>query len=635
MLQFFLHRYPRTEIRDEDWQMEKKAPIPPVDYDTQPVVVTVPVEVWDSGPVLVTNTNNRQASSTYLPGEGKITSTLEEGSKVWKHKTRRRYYEDVKKPPRESSTTSRDSLTRSKKALEYPAKTDEEKLVSTPSDRGLKTKTSSSKYSSSKHHSGYDSKESRKENPIVKYVEDKSTQCNLKKPSKKRFEISQDFRVIKSGKDGSVTAYSDVSNLDDFSNRKKNSTLTKHDDEYIVEKNATLVKHRQATPSPVRRTVVTKTYNLDAGNSLGPDVRPNLSPRLSENRLKAGNDWMYRDRGFVDSYESPRPFNSARETIEETISLSSSDDAVQTHRSTHGSAVKSVIREMDDEKKVISYENPRPRKRDILEESAGNGGSLWFKAPEDDYRRNMAQNDVSFNCIGIKDPEEPPCRIFTPQKTMEKSPMTVLGTQSYTLDRKHLRDRQLGRSSANGIVYRKAPSLPSGNEKNLHRFSSSRDVSARSESGNEGLGYRRGGLAAAYKNRQERASSLNRAIGQQHMRSSTLSLGPSRTTSIHENEPVVMYIPAVSHHRRPADEEDDRLSGIQRSQSILSNRRGVKTSTGVTWASHVKQSEKIEGEGGGQRGRDLKRSQSIPKDTKFPWLSRLKLRSKSKEPQRQ
>lgn len=337
--------------------------------------------------------------------------------------------------------------------------------------------------------------------------------------------------------------------------------------------------------------------------------------------MKASNDWYYRDRGFGDP---PRPYQPTRETIEETMSLSSSDDVVHTHRTTHGTNVKSVIRELDDEKKVISYENPRPRKRDVLEESAGTGGSLWFKAPEDDYRRNMAQNDVSFNCIGIKDPEEAPCRAFTSHKA-EKSPISVLGSQSYTLDRKYLRERPQGR--ANGIVHRKAPSLPSGNEKSLHRFNSTRDIYAKSESANEGLGYRRGGLAAAYKNRQERASSLNRTIGQQHMRSSTLSLGPSRT-SIHENEPVVMYIPAVSHHRKPVDEEDDRLSGIQRSQSILSNRRGVKSSTGVTWASHVKQSDRQDGE----RGRDLKRSQSIPKDTKFPWLSRLRLRSKSKEP---
>ena len=295
---------------------------------------------------------------------------------------------------------------------------------------------------------------------------------------------------------------------------------------------------------------------------------------------------------------------------------------------THGTVVKSVIKELDDEKKVFTYENPRPRKSNVLEEYKANNGSLWFKAPEDDYRRNMAQNDVSFNCIGIKDPEVPPCQAFTSHKP-DKSPVSVLGTQSYTLDRKHLRDRQAARATSNGIIYRKAPSLPSGNEKGLHRFNSSRDISAQSESGREPFGFRRGGLAAAYKNRQERASSLNRTIGQQHMRSSTLSLGPSRAASIHENEPVVMYIPAVSHHRKPADEEDDRLSGIQRSQSILSNRRGVKSSTGVTWASHVKQSEQGTDE---QRGRDLKRSQSIPKDTKFPWLSRLRLRSKSKEP---
>lgn len=204
-----------------------------------------------------------------MPGEGKITSTLEEGSKIWKHKTRRKYYEDVKKPPRESSLTSRESPTRSKKAIDYPAKTDEEKLVTTPSDWGYKSKSAITH--PEKVHTGYGSKESRKENHLVKYVEDKSTQCNLKKPSKKKFEIAQDFRVIKSGKDGSVTAYSDVSNLEDFNNNKKNYS-TRNEDEYIVEKNATVVKHRQATPSPVRRTVVTKSYNLDAGNNFGPDV---------------------------------------------------------------------------------------------------------------------------------------------------------------------------------------------------------------------------------------------------------------------------------------------------------------------------------------------------------------------------
>lgn len=590
------------------------AAIPPVDYDA-PSSVIVPVEVWDSGPVLLTNTNNRKATSTYLPGEGRITSTFEEGSKVWKHKTRRKYYEDVKKPPRESTATLEGTPSGAKKAIvQSPTKVKSKHNADiTPNKKFLKG-TSSSQHTSADSYSRNDPKGSMKERHTVKYVEDKSTQCNLKKTSKPKFEISQDFRVIKPAKDGSVTAYSDVSNMADFTDPKKKSF---QDDDFIVEKNATLINRRQGTPSPVRRTVVTKSYSLDAGNSLAhvglPKVNQEMKPR---------GDWYYRDGG---EHVSSHPHPLTRETIEETISLTSSDDFVDNHINSRGTGVKSVIRELDGEKKIISYENGRLRRKDVLDENIGNGSSLWFKAPEDDYRRNMAQNDVSFNCIGVKEPGEQPCRVLA-HHIPDKSPISVLGSQSYTLDRKHLRAREQGRTSANGFVYRKAPSLPSNSEKVTRRFNSSRDISSRTESGNESLAYRRGGLAAAYKNRQERASSLNRTIGQQHMRSSTLSLGPSRV-SVHENEPVVMYIPAVSHHRRPVDEEDDRLSGIQRSQSILSNRRGVKSSSGVTWASHVKQNEMQEG----KRGRDLKRSQSIPKDTKFPWLSRLRLRSKSKE----
>src|SRR4029077_19246647 len=50
-------------------------------YDP-PLPREVPVEVYDSGPILVANMTNREATGYELPGEGKIFRTLEEGSRV-------------------------------------------------------------------------------------------------------------------------------------------------------------------------------------------------------------------------------------------------------------------------------------------------------------------------------------------------------------------------------------------------------------------------------------------------------------------------------------------------------------------------------------------------------------------------
>lgn len=117
---------------------------------------------------------------------------------------------------------------------------------------------------------------------------------------------------------------------------------------------------------------------------------------------------------------------------------------------------------------------------------------------------------------------------------------------------------------------------------------------------------------------------------------------------------------AVSHQSVKFDVDDDRVSGLNlaRSQSILStNKRPQKNKSGkgkdqenrnVTIASgyqvrrHPGGGQEIDDEivemheGAETRSRiskkDLKRSQSIPKDTKFPWLQKLGIRVKAREP---
>ena len=388
----------------------------PLDPYDPPLPRTL-VHSWESGPMLVANMTNRESAGYELPGEGKITRTLEEGSRVWKHKTRRTYHEDVKKekqptvqPQQQQSVVvvssssgggnAENSMTSSRRKplgekLYYMPRTDDDKLVSTivstdsyakkslrtpspaPERRYLRdTATSAMKSVAHTRHK-------------VVQMQDKSVQCNLKrdkdreKAVQKSFEISQDFKVIKSSKDGSVSAFSDVSVLEDPGKKRDEKvvysqveTHTPHetiltrefheatrDKDYVytanpvprggVDRTVEVTKSRPLSrdgysPSPTRTRVVTKSYGLNVGSEkFGPDVTPRGSPLMRSTPKPPINHWYYDqgERSRLEAESPSRARNLAHETIEETISISnaSSDEMIEGHKEAHKEAVRSAV----------------------------------------------------------------------------------------------------------------------------------------------------------------------------------------------------------------------------------------------------------------------------------------------------
>lgn len=410
-----------------------------------------------------------------------------------------------------------------------------------------------------------------------------------------------------------------------------------------------------------------------------------------------------------------RSRNIAHETIEETISISnaSSDELLDGHHEAHARAVESVL--LNDSSNTGTLMHDRSKRsintndtngRELLSSSrisdsidtrgvstssprnySGNNSSLWFNKPVDeDYRKSMvaSPSDVVGNTIGIKDDHERFCsatltRREQPHRSSNVHDLNrnVTGdtVHAYTLDRKHLDRRKKALSTFGGSNlgshsvsfeplggppgFRKAPSLPEKESTpGIRRFASTRDISGyQSEAGGSSSthGYRRGGLAAAFKERQARASSLNRSI-ERNYHGSSVSLAPHstsnnlrgnysnefrpRTRSFHDSHDTqsaeVHYVPIKT---------ADGGAPLNRHQSILQKKHEAKlasknkeqrSSPGVvTFASHGKQysvnpsseSDEIE-----RKKKDLKRSQSIPKDTKFPWLARLKMKVKARDP---
>lgn len=735
----------------------------PLDPYDPPLPRTL-VHSWESGPVLVTNLTNRESTGYDLPGEGKITRTLEEGSRVWKNKTRRTYHEDVKKekqpsvqqPASKGTTTvsvrnnathhnsnvaankitASSSVTNSMsrrplgEKLYYMPRTDDDKLVSTtdsyakkqplrtpspaPERRYLRDTASTAMKSAAVHHNS--------RNRIVR-MQDKSIQCNIKKEKEpteavqRSFEISNDFKVIKPQKDGSVSTFSDVSELPDPGKKKDekvvysqvethtpNETIltreyheASRDKDYVfmdnhmprggVDRTVEVTRSRPGSrdsysPSPTRTRVVTKSYGLNVGSDkFGPDVTPRGSPLMRSTPKPPINHWYYDqgERSRLEAESPSRARNLAQETIEETISISnaSSDEMMESHKEAHKSAVRSVLNDQKvdmnanykesidsgSRHRVTHQPTTLVRKRDAAADALSSKSSvnssptgaspgMWFKSIDSDYRRHMAKNsDVRENTIGIKDHDHF-CSATLSRTNKRTTPVIDSNSvQSYTLDRKHLNDRKkkagLGYSSLDqmGGAQRRAPSLPekdNGDAFNhtMRRYNSTKDMTT----GNQSDGYRKGGLAAAFRERQDRASSLNRTIersyhGSDFALASRFDPRP-RSRSVYDSEPEVHYVPI----------KESSVSHIGRSHSILSSRRGEKPMSASPNGSG-KSKDKVPGvhfaalskeyssnpagapSPDDKKGKkDLKRSQSIPKDTKFPWLNRFRMKVKAREP---
>ena len=701
-----------------------------------------------SGPRLMADRTEFEKSMVELPGEGRTYTSKEEGTKIWRNKTLRKYHEPKQPVPKQhrerrnpeieaieyrSDRSDRSdgfrSLYRHHRAL--PA-TDDQKMVSAEDlDKiflDIEPKIQSKRYNELEKSDSYS---------YIPTVRDVAIQCNRKKTNR-HLNTSSDndsyVRVIKSSNDGFVTAYSDVPQLksnkpskrapeskhevwNDRSSPQSEAIYSKVDktkkksvredinrsDRYhdVIESYPQVIyrtpmnERRPASglshnskysgseySTNTNRTLKNKTkgigFNLSSGID-GPKVDlPRTSPKLRSRSLNRYEE-PTPTRHWTDSLNRKGHKKEVKqEILEETISISnaSSDDFEPYHPNRSFDEFlepKSQFKEIDKKRKEISYVNELPNQRRLTNEND--------RPVDEDYRRGMSSNIVVYPS-GSETSYSTLTRFDRKKKDSKLTDFTPPPRQAYTLDRRHLKERQQ-KSEVTSKPKEVITSRLNKSTADLTEYSRRDDL--------------RGGLANAYKNRQEkRPSSLNRMtairegrispsgpsghstpiryLSHSHLNSAGNSLNSSSESDtlnrhkrhyIHDREPIVMYIPAVSHHNKRAEDEPDRLSGILRPSSqagstASSRKYGKKvpksSASDLTPSKPRDYSSKYSSNYGIRRPQNdeeldqvvelkdtknfgklkkgksiLSRRHSIPKDTKFPWLQKLRSKVKFKE----
>lgn len=278
----------------------------------------------------------------------------------------------------------------------------------------------------------------------------------------------------------------------------------------------------------------------------------------------------------------------------------------------------SVLRGLDTRKKELSYENvSRLSDGPSHSDSATSTSGLWVREADHDYRKGMAQNDITVPSGGY---------IFTYTATLGKSDKKKKPKSREPSPAPEMLERRSRKEPDNPVkimvngedvtdrsISWKPPSsgLPS-------KKSSARSVNSDATSV-------RGGLAAAYQARQRAAAASGKHTSSSKLSSPTSKSngGPGSTTSSCVSEPafcrdtVVLYIPGVSHHSRSSStslaEQPQSRATVSRSQSIYQKNK-VHNSPGNKQPKLPVMPARARSE------TDLRRSKSIPRNTKFPWL---------------
>lgn len=456
------------------------------------------------------------------------------------------------------------------------------------------------------------------DSPVM--LRDVGIQCNLKKYPKNPLVATYNIvtqkppiKVIKSSVDGIVSTYSDVPKLgytsskivDSRSKHANTDTNTDWNDNDAIysqidksskirnnhsNSNLNIVYKQPLNDSTTSNervyNVKSKKYGFSVGSAAGPKI-PLPNPVYGEPLNRSYSS--YKD--FRDEPE--------KEIIEETISISNasteSKDSYKPHRST-----------------------PMNKYNDNLSYT---GNSITSKSSQNFRGESPARLD------------RPNLPRYTPDSKGSKSRKKT--TPQYNDENVLMENNSLRLKSSKSNPY---------SERLYKSNADLRDQYFRDET--------RGGLAAAYKNRQQnhnrtRALSLNRmnAIdGNQSVNSppphhlSQSQLGGSRYSDSgspyhrsntrlmqHERDPIVMYIPTVSDQRNA---ESPRLPGILRNNSTKSNvtlsskskKKEAKNLSKINKELNSKQAAKD------KKKMDINRRHSMPKDTKFNWFSKFKIK---------
>lgn len=681
------------------------------------------VGAWDSGDQLVSDRSRFESSVDKTP-EGRFFRSSGEQSRVWRNEKRTVYEEE-----RPGSPVSRERRAKSHGDLRLE---NDDKEETRPSKSG-KVLSSEDIYGS--REKSY-SRETNDKDFITRSIlsrsrgttKDKASQCHPPwnddddDEDEEKSNINR-YRVIRS-KDGYVSAFSDVPSLDSdkggkskspsmASTLKTNGTLSSDAIYSMVDKSKKKKKQAYVIPSPRATSPVLKS-SKGYPSTVGPESTISGSDTLkkvkqthkgfgfrlkkafggSTNDLEKGNTYKQAGGGVEEEDDNwydvdadvaaaekrgkkNGPSSKTTEPVrspEDELSSSASNDGENGKRD---STPASVIREMNHKKREISYENvPHVGSSHGREISAGGRGGLWFRDADEDYRREMAQSDVSY-----------PSGSHVGNNHYEMGSSATLGrlrdkrvgdsrddlSRSYTLDRRHTN----GTKTANKSDKNDVKILLNGHEiDNVDDFTSRLDKSHRKSqkhkkdenrlvpsSVQSDPVHHRGGLAAAYKARQKAAlKRSNSSAGTGSIFGSRLKVNgsPSRTRRGHQSSggsmvsssdsdsarrrrTLVMYIPGISHPEHRAS-DDDKLSRVSRTQSMHSaakppryqknpkstsqSRLAARSNSDISeegdtitpLRSEMKRKSKSPGDSIGRSSRDLRRRHSMPKDTKFGWL---------------
>ncbi|XP_067143976.1 LOW QUALITY PROTEIN: microtubule-associated protein futsch-like [Centruroides vittatus] len=565
-------------------------------YHPDPTTAT-----WDSGKILVSD-SSQVDNSLESSREGKFYKSAGERHRIWKQDKVTRYEEPIfitrKKISSENDlsdnkrTIHTQRLDYSDEELNKSKQSSKNKIIHTQrldySDEELNISKHSSKNKTHPYSKAglFDeelnkSKHSSK-NKTIK--EDKAIQCDEFWTDSDSWDSetqsdSEFCRIIRS-KNGFVSAFSDVPSLESY---EKNDAIYSQVDKSKKKKN---MRPPLATPSDI----------------MSEDARAkedSYKRHTKENKIKTTKrsfGFKLRNGFQEDVYDIPieKDWYDVDDDLQEIERQKKSEES-----SDADTAPNSVIREVDYKKREISYENV-PRKDGSRTDQITKDRNLWFHKADDDYRRDMVFNegtmDSSYSSLG---------RITkSNRKSFESG-------QAQTLDRHHYRNNH-GPSNVKILVNGKP--VKDDNKQCL-----------------------RGGLAASYQARQKAAlRRSNSTAGGVFVRpvqqtglspnrggsSAASGISSSDSESSRRHKPLVLYIPGVEHPDHSIN-EDDRSSGanVARTQSMLSSSKPAKYRSKYRNTRHS-----------GSEKSDLSRSNSMPKDVKFPWF-KWKIRAKpSREP---
>lgn len=518
-----------------------------------------------------------------------------------------------------------------------------------------------------------------------KLTEEKGVQCSkasILRDSSITCEIEDQARIIRS-KDGFVSAYSNVPMLDYHNSNNHNkcdmetgfmncanseaiySRVNKQKEKKAKEKNNTLGEkfrsesslfdmpsnklHHYATLPYEGSLNELKTKNDSSGLKLntGLDNHNKHKTLLEETRVWEKNDkkkWYNVDRKL-----SEKNYRGSYFDISYSKEADLSSEATNRYHKNRAIS-SSVIRELNPQKQEISYENV-PYQNDRQINSVSVGGGLCPKMAEEDYRREMAQSDVSYQSSCVENDTN------SSMNRVEKK--DDVNRRVFTLNKQQLKEKEKQNEKVH-LLMKKQDLEESFSEFRNDQFyvndtkgrgthsdhyvqSDSSDVrrgfSSASQS-QQKVPVRRSNSTAISGNSRERK---NRHYGYLTGSSAASGVSSSDSDSTRRRKPLVMYIPGISHYEKHADQNEQcsSVARVVRSRSVLSSKPGKYQKRGVNkYRHHVGDTSEVISEepdtlaplatsgkfrkskhGSESKSRsDLQRRHSMPKDAKFSWF---------------